>query len=476
MTGRLILCWLVFTFSFALGQNYQTIKSTDINYFGSPNNDYILATKIDSVEVIAGDSIFYPFKSIREYYGSNPNCFYYRSPSWMGSMVIIQSDGMNLFINSWGDTIHIDTQADIGTTFQLYYSPSTFTVNATVTSITEEVVLDMVDSVKTYTLSSASPFYNFPNEEIRIGKYSGLISMFPFYSFPEVYEPLFLRSQNTTTGWYELIGREYPKTGITKPTCYDVYNLEIGDNIQLKEWNTGTNSVHDIYVISKTLLPFDSVEYVFVDQYGLSINNVDTIIERYSIADVYVTPFVPEELAVNQSGSLFTWNDETMSMAYNEECGYRLWVNSLGGHIIDTLDMNCFNNWHWPYTGHGYYSGAGSFYHYYNNMETGTQYGAGLVSKTNSGVVCGNPVVLETELIDHEPYIRIFPNPFSDGVHIESDEVFDLMISDFLGQEIMSFQSLTNQIEVDLSNYPSGIYFFNITSGENHFIRKVIKK
>ncbi|MFK7784534.1 MAG: hypothetical protein AB8B56_05455, partial [Crocinitomicaceae bacterium] len=46
-------------------QNYQTIQSEQINYYGTHNLDYILATRTDSIEISGSDSVFYSYKTFR---------------------------------------------------------------------------------------------------------------------------------------------------------------------------------------------------------------------------------------------------------------------------------------------------------------------------------------------------------------------------------------------------------------------------
>ena len=162
--------------NFCISQYYQTFTSTDIHYFKEDNAGLILASQIDSCDYVEGDSILYPFTSFRS---GGPED-YVETPSWMGAKIIIKNDGKNLFFNRDLDTITIDTWADMGESFTLYTYESGNTIEATVTSITSEVIFDELDSVKTFTLSSTEASFDFEIPEIRIGKNTGILDVYPF--------------------------------------------------------------------------------------------------------------------------------------------------------------------------------------------------------------------------------------------------------------------------------------------------------
>jgi hypothetical protein len=88
---KIILLFIISTMSFSLlAQNYQTIKSTDINYFGSASMNYILATRTDSIELSGTDSVFYSYKTLREPDASTTEaCEFFAGPNWYGSKVVI---------------------------------------------------------------------------------------------------------------------------------------------------------------------------------------------------------------------------------------------------------------------------------------------------------------------------------------------------------------------------------------------------
>ena len=74
--------------------------------------------------------------------------------------------------------------------------------------------------------------------------------------------------------------------------------------------------------------------------------------------------------------------------------------------------------------------------------------------------------------------IQIYPNPTSDYLNINTSEnIKAVTVFDFLGKQIISKNTFSNQEKIDLSNYNSGIYFVKIESENGKLeIKKIIKK
>jgi hypothetical protein len=77
--------------------------------------------------------------------------------------------------------------------------------------------------------------------------------------------------------------------------------------------------------------------------------------------------------------------------------------------------------------------------------------------------------------------ITIYPNPASESCTIYSQQsaMERLEIYDGTGKKVFSLQPETgigNQISLDLSLFPNGIYFCRIISGENSMFRKLVKQ
>ena len=74
--------------------------------------------------------------------------------------------------------------------------------------------------------------------------------------------------------------------------------------------------------------------------------------------------------------------------------------------------------------------------------------------------------------------IKIYPNPFQNKVIIAFDESIDaeLKVFDVNGRLLKDQKLNATENNIDMSNLPSGLYLFQITSDSKTMIQKVIKK
>ncbi len=77
-----------------------------------------------------------------------------------------------------------------------------------------------------------------------------------------------------------------------------------------------------------------------------------------------------------------------------------------------------------------------------------------------------------------ESGISVFPNPVKDVVNIRNSKNIDLKISliNTTGETIKVINSISDNIQINMSGLPAGIYFININNGEASFIQKIIKQ
>lgn len=72
--------------------------------------------------------------------------------------------------------------------------------------------------------------------------------------------------------------------------------------------------------------------------------------------------------------------------------------------------------------------------------------------------------------------IQVFPNPTHSDVTIKGEGVFNLKISDVLGNIITTQKDIYSSTSFDLSPYPKGIYFFIIEQENSILTKKVIRQ
>ena len=93
-------------------------------------------------------------------------------------------------------------------------------------------------------------------------------------------------------------------------------------------------------------------------------------------------------------------------------------------------------------------------------------------------IVFPNIAVSSEEIITAEE-LRLFPNPTTDQVRIESTQsrIENIQVFDATGQLVLShLATAKHQETIDLSAYANGIYFIQIRTDKGITTKKVIKQ
>lgn len=83
-------------------------------------------------------------------------------------------------------------------------------------------------------------------------------------------------------------------------------------------------------------------------------------------------------------------------------------------------------------------------------------------------------ITSNSNLIEIENTSKIYPNPASNKITINSLENSTIEIKDINGQIIENIQQNSSNMTIDISNYPSGIYFVKVKEKEKMFVQKII--
>ena len=102
-------------------------------------------------------------------------------------------------------------------------------------------------------------------------------------------------------------------------------------------------------------------------------------------------------------------------------------------------------------------------------------------TSTNCNNACSSVGIKEQDLLSN---INLSPNPtkstFVLGVTSSRNAVLNMSLTNSLGQVVLSKQSNLNiglnEINFDIQNQPSGIYFMSINYENNHFTKKIMKQ
>lgn len=426
---------------------------------------------------------------------------YQLGPNWYGEKVVIQDNGLNLYFNQNNDTIAIQTQAGLNDTFLIYTYPNGNYIKGWVSALDEEVHLGQVDSVKTISLFTNSLNYQINVTALKIGKTLGLITVFPFYSFPEVYLSLPSINNPAISNPLLLSGSEFPKIGITRMTKGDIYDYDIGDIINHKQstflpqvaGGVTETFITNLKVINKVSWGSDSVRYTFekktshhyfdsfTESFQLILSPLIIEDQLYTDLDTYFSKTLPHEALLdtnNFSTALVS------SLAVSEDCENPL-VETL--HDLDfafdpstgAIDCILCNPKQFEY-----FAKAGGPYASGLDGPSTSSFNSVIIYRMNSFGSCGDEWYLNTENINFDrPTLSVFPNPFRHNMilkaKIKQNENLDLNIYNSKGQvvyrSVISASELNNGHHLSPQNLVNGQYFLEVI-GENIFTRTLIIK
>ena len=74
-----------------------------------------------------------------------------------------------------------------------------------------------------------------------------------------------------------------------------------------------------------------------------------------------------------------------------------------------------------------------------------------------------------------ENNFEIYPNPTKDFVKITGSHISTVKIYNYLGILVKEIEANSNEIEIEVSNYNSGIYFIEINTENGNNIKRIIK-
>ncbi|MEX1000525.1 MAG: T9SS type A sorting domain-containing protein [Crocinitomicaceae bacterium] len=487
---------LVFSVSTFYAQDYQTIRSTDISYFATPSEDYILASRVDQAEILGTDSVFYSFQTVRSdesLTGSDP-CKYYVGDSWLGSRIEIKPSGENIFYNRNNESISIQTEAVVNDTFLVYTYTSGDWIKGTVTSIEAASILGEMDTIKIIELFSNVPL-NLSNPRFVLSQEHGIVELFAPYSFPNPYQgAVSLYNGNSFPpdydGNFELVGSASLNVGIIKPTIGDVHDLDIGDFFQFYHTEQGatgdfTETVVEREILNKFIWNPDSVVYFVRDTTeetyyppanGQSVTttsggNIEQI--SYQMIAQLQTPFLPEEFDGQNGWSSLFVNDCGMLEELVRE-------QALSWSGTDSCLLVQENE---PNLEYRYITGVGALEVNGENTATGEVFFSDvLYFAKDNGQNCGDQVMLTTYEEKQLQQFTIFPNPANEFVVIqytgEKIGVLEITVFTITGQPIMRETPNTQMLEqgytVNTDFLESGVYFVEIKNRNNRQTKKLI--
>lgn len=474
-------------------QNYQTVNSSEVKLFEF-NASTIRGYRIDSVMIDGVDSLLYPSRSIQKI-DQGWECFDPLGPSMLGDYIRILPDGDNLFFNQNGDTIRIETRAQINDSW-IFWSGTDFEIFANVLSISQGNVFGAADSIKIIRLNAFDhemnpyPEFQFEGDTLRLSKNYGLLNTFNFYAFPNYYEEYF----GLPAVLYSLYGIESQGLGQSNLTTFRIYDFQPGDELHVEteylDYGMGwVNQVVDHFTSRHDYLP-DSIVYglnktVIHFNYVSASNPIITNTTSPTTITIKPSPLMDQLPTLPFHDSTDFWGDAYYSTKMVHDYFLKkLDLNGYnsGGLLIFDESQDCFDHPIDGVCGWGepdeYYEGLGGPY-FFCDGDAASIRSRQLRYYMKDSVEWGTPFDLTLSVSENENgnLFEIFPNPASENLNITTVENLrsnNLVIFDVRGREVLSRKLISAESQLDISGLQSGVYFVQLTVSGNVSTRKLV--
>ncbi|MBN2891894.1 MAG: T9SS type A sorting domain-containing protein [Bacteroidales bacterium] len=471
----------VLFYSVVSAQNYETIKPESIVHFGNT----IHSIKIDSTET-SGDSLFYyNHKMIR--YGIN-DCEYAFGGSWTGNKIIVMPNGLNIFLNKNYDSIKINTQADLYSSWILFKYQNGNYIAANVSDKDLETFIGITDSVKTISLQLKDYEGNNISDPIndkflKISKNYGFVRIFNFYEFPEF---------ENYEDWYYIIEEEmnivgYDDHGYQNFGAKEIYDFYIGDEFHtysenncwteywgedkqiLKVIDKDSNENSIIYTYERCLRSND-IDYIYPENSGTNYKH-DTITKTIDFTTDQM--IFLSNISYNAYDLGDGWWEYLENTENSKRCGEAIFT-SYEGECLNLILIDKSNS---KSPGNEYKKGLGGPYYYFSGFNcTGSK---NLTYYKKGTTTWGTPYSCSSlssfsEISDN---VNIYPIPAQNFINISfennNSEKANIQIINITGQIVFQ-ESLISNSSIDVSTFENGLYLVKISLSEKTVVRKII--
>ncbi len=426
MKKKSILCSLILFAVFAVtAQTYRCVDTSAVRFFIQPDSRRIEAIRIDTILQASGGVLYKNFTTFRDTSMSG-GCLDVVGPGWMGPGVLEMNNGTSVLFNQFNDSIRIRTEANPGECWTLYSFANGDFYEACVTTVVDEIVCGISDSVKNISLQRKNSAHinvndNLNGKLIRLSRQHGFVQLPSFYNFP-------------FSAFYKL-------KDMHMPTVAEFFDWQVGDEFHFKRkisYNYMPSEV--IYRIERVVGATPGITYdlnirKWDIEYSWSGNPpVPTTTSTYT--DTVITkplyspnnPFtyqLPGESAIvfdtDYGISFPEWNFEMYLDSGNCYDAFRFEFSDPEIEF-DEFD-SCWKPIFEPcFSGETCIAGIGCFesdgcpVHYYFNEESLVYYKKGTVE-------CGTPISIPDDQ-PRSPLVRISPNPFSTFISFTVDEAY----------------------------------------------------
>lgn len=506
---RSFLTFLLCAFSFiGNAQNYQPINSHSLQVFYQENAyaEYdvgnMWGTRIDSVVVDGSDTIFFNYPIVRDTASENGNligerCLWYNAANWNGPETGISTENVALFKNLQEESIAIHYSAPTDSTWLAYVYPNGDSLMASVDSITftdDEWIADSLKIVSFQRISNGVLVQDeISGKTLELYKSHGFRKMIDFVKFPFESVPIYQVDPNSIN--VNSVPFRNVETQALKPKpvvgggFFQTSRTEDIDGT-LRGIREYSGFVEDLVQLGgDTIL----ISWLFHEQES---ELVEVQIPeapngwgyQWQTSDLVVSQV--EEILIPNQDSAFRPLVEGNKMPRENRATYR-YLDNFDSEFCGSLVMtyaNCYETIEWtpnpidsclvtdnavanncganehsgflPYIGQFSYSsydvtfsGSNHFfnrsYDYYNSVD----------------YQCGEyqMVPISEPVVDAE--FSVYPNPANQTVAMSLSSLvgeYELMITDLAGREMMRTVDSGSQLELNVSNWPNGVYLVNL--------------
>jgi len=483
---------LVFAGTIGFSQNWNLINPNRTVFFQHSDSSSITNTiVIDSSEANGSNTTYYTgyaFKYCDTCQGFNyyEPIIYRYTKELLGFS--IENDEINNQYNLDDNTIKQHTQLNDSWTFNT-------NLNATLVHTAEQLILGVLDSIKTIELSNT--------DTIIISKHYGVIRYPDFENTGKYYELVgYHEGQNSFGSYLPNFWRTYD-FNVGDVFCYKTNNSDSGvlefltDKMKIKILSNISTTDTIRYIIKKLIKK--TVQYGFVENANYTystLNYIDTITLSnctgitentfgirlrdgnvsfcsntspffnssystpyyYTNAVYYETSTSIKNINYINNGNTVLPNENGKKTQYFEQYGDSLLIRH---DYITNLSYN--------YNNYGFTSQTLTDFEYqYTNFLIGT-----IINGDTTGTVYNFPDDLGFEENSIHSALEFYPNPATNQITINK-ELLNLKIYSNLGQLVLDLYH-PNQI-IEVSNLPKGLYFIKATDFENNiYTSKLIK-
>ncbi|TND08629.1 MAG: hypothetical protein FD123_2133 [Bacteroidetes bacterium] len=463
-------------------QQYRCFQQSDTTWYEyhTGMTQMFQAIHIDSVAALSGDSAFYNYK-VAIGSPANSTCFTMDDTTWMGAPSVRRVNGNEIFYNDNGDSIVIKPQAAMGNSWRLLELGGGNYLEATVSGIASQSVLNQTGNVKTITIQ-AKDISNMPMAHMFNGK---TIQVSEDYGFVRIYH---LRYFPGDTSAYTIAG----KTGMTgvahQVTAADIFDFNIGEQFDYHgHERTGmppNQFVFDLYttnVLTAKQVNGNSITYTWSQTYCKKMGT--TIITSYAnqpyVETVY-TGLLDTTAYLDKLPEEHVYPLDTVTGNYMDEYSFFFYQPAV---YNGRLQRNYGRIWPYGYAGQQCWSGSTVSFGPCDNIQQNYVVGLGLAFTGASPFYCNDnrlvyfqkgietwgtpndwPLILgEKDLSLSQNTLKLYPVPAEDQVTLQmpfgtNDRTIRLYDAAGRLLDVTNWPSGSLTRQLNVAHLPAGVY------------------